>query len=327
MRSNALLAGLSRTLPFDKAVSTPLDLNPWRYRALPPWAIGPVSLVRYMLIGETPHGVSAVIPLPKRPALVGLALLLASHMVPVPHARAQSPYEPASADNREVYRHEAPEEAAMLRRSRESWREGAWSSAAATCTGRARYDGDRLILAEDYGNQIFVDEVEAYDAKGLYWVIPRLHYPIRCDDLQRVTFIRVTHDEWSEVILVSWDHSYRHIHLHGLPHTGPGGDALVFAEGQYGLAVGPPPTIQIVVRDQRGHWNKIWDYLPLDAGDWAFGGWESPNRFRVTFWNGVRNRKEALFDSEVLRWDSIIEFNSTSFTRTDGPKSPEKPIP
>jgi hypothetical protein len=280
-----------------------------------------------MLFGETPHRVSTVIQPPNLPVLAGLLLMMTLHLVSVPHAFAQTSHHPSHSDTRELFRHEAAEEAATLRRYRESWRAHEWSRAAATCTGRARYDGDRLILAENYGNDTFVDNIEAYDAKGLYWVIPRLHYPVRCDDLLRLTFLIVTHEEWSECVLVSWDRPYQRIHLHGLPNTAPGGDALVFAEGEYVLAAGPSPTIQIVVRDQGGSWNKIWDYLPSDAVDWSFNGWEGPNRFRVTFWNGMRNRKEALFNPDVLRWEAVIEFTPTTFIRTDGPKAPESPMP
>ena len=70
-----------------------------------------------------------------------------------------------------------------------------------------------------------------------------------------------------------------------------------------------------------------YDYRPPDAAEWRFAGWEGPRRFRVTFWNSMKNEEGVVYRPDVLRWESVIEFSSTTFTRIDGPKRPDKPTP
>lgn len=248
-------------------------------------------------------------------------LLLTSLLAPVPQALAQAPDAPIP--EREIRRPGAALEAAAFRRIREDMREDAWSRAAATCTGRARYDGDRLILGETTGAHTFTDAVEAYDAKGLYWIAPRLHLIERCDDQLRLTIVEVMHEEWGEYLLVPWDSPHRPLHLFGPPHPAPGGQAVVaVAHNQEAPSERLKDRgIEIALRDALGTWRKAWHHVPVDAWTAEFLRWEGPNRIRVL----MHDRPPGAPDRK--RWETVIEITPTSLIRTDGPKSPEPPKP
>lgn len=212
------------------------------------------------------------------------------------------------------------------KQARDAWRAAHQAQAAASCGARARYDDEGLHLGIGTYPIFLRDHIDIYQDDGPILGEPTVHILLRCLDAQGLYVVRLVHWEWAKVALVPFDGALgRDVFLHGEPDASPDGMTLVFAEEELGL--GPRTTIQIVRRDEHGHWRTMWDYRPPDAMEWTFAGWESPNRFRVTFWDSMKNAEGVRFHPDVLRWESVIEFSSTTFTRIDGPKRPDKPTP
>lgn len=212
------------------------------------------------------------------------------------------------------------------RQARDEWRAAHQAQAAASCGARARYDDEGLHLGIGTHPIFLRDHIDIYQDNGPILGEPTVHILLRCLDAQGLYVVRLVHWEWAKVGLFPFDGAIgRHVFLHGEPEASPDGTALVFANEELGL--GPRSTIQIVRRDDHGHWRTMWDYRPPDAAEWHFAGWEGPSRFRLTFWNGMKNGEGVVHLPTVLRWESVIEFSAATFTRTDGPKTPDKPYP
>ncbi len=219
--------------------------------------------------------------------------------------------------------------ATKARRDRDEWRAQSQQLASLTCGNRGRYDGDMLLLNVDRRVVVFRDRIEI--EKHRHSEEMTFHTLRSCDDkldLYVADLMRIGEgdvptigrwvDFWVETILVQRTPGMNRVRWLGAPISSP--DEKAIASCKIVPMANAHQGIHIAVRDSEKEWIKLWHHVPHAVSDCEFLTWETSNRFRVLMRDGSVWR-------DGNQWESVIEFTSTTLSRTDGPKTPAKRQP